>query len=99
MSKISVYIIAFNEAKKVAATIESVRWADEIVLVDSNSTDGTQEIAARMGVKIVQVEFKGFGDLRNQAIEACSYQWIFSLDADERCTTEVANEIVAIVNS
>ena len=63
MSKISVYIIAFNEAKKVAATIESVRWADEIVLVDSNSTDGTQEIAARMGVKIVQVEFKGFGDL------------------------------------
>lgn len=98
MSKISVYIIAFNEAKKVAATIESVRWADEIVLVDSNSTDGTQEIAARMGVKIVQVEFKGFGDLRNQAIKACSYQWIFSLDADERCTTEVANEIGAIVN-
>ncbi len=99
MHKISVYIIAYNEAAKVAATIESARWADEIVLIDSWSTDGTPEIATQLGAKVVQVDFKGFGDLRNQAISACSHDWIFSLDADERCTPEVAQEIQTIVNS
>ncbi len=99
MPKISAYIIAYNEAEKVKATLESVRWADEVVLVDSHSTDGTQDIAAQMGARVVQVEFKGFGNLRNQAIEACSHDWIFSVDADERCTPEVANEIKHIVNA
>jgi glycosyltransferase involved in cell wall biosynthesis len=99
MSKISVYIIAYNEAEKVAATIESARWADEVVLVDSYSTDGTQEIATRLGARVVQVEFKGFGDLRNQAIAACTHEWIFSLDADERCTPEAENEIRETIDS
>jgi glycosyltransferase involved in cell wall biosynthesis len=99
MRKISVYIIAFNEAEKVAATIESVQWADEIILVDSWSTDGTPEIATRLGAKVVQVDFKGFGDLRNQALAACSNEWIFSLDADERCTPEAEREIRETVNN
>lgn len=99
MSKISVYVIAFNEAEKVAIAIESVQWADEIVLVDSWSTDGTPEIAAKLGARVVQVDFKGFGDLRNQAIAACTHEWIFSLDADERCTPEVAQEVRAIANN
>lgn len=98
MNKVSVYIIAYNEAEKITATIESVRWADEVVLVDSWSTDGTTEIATRLGAKVVQVDFKGYGDLRNQAIAACSHEWIFSLDADERCTSEVAMEIQELVN-
>lgn len=93
MSKISVYIIAYNEVEKVTATIESARWADEIVLVDSWSSDGTPELATSLGARVVQVDFKGFGDLRNQAIAACSHEWIFSLDADERCTEKVAIEI------
>lgn len=93
MSKISVYIIAYNEVEKIRATIESVRWAHEIVLIDSWSSDGTPELASSLGAKVVQVDFKGFGDLRNQAIAACSHEWIFSLDADERCTEEVASEI------
>jgi glycosyltransferase involved in cell wall biosynthesis len=99
MSKISIYVIAFNEADKVAATIESATWADEIIVVDSHSTDRTAEIATRMGARVVQVDFKGFGDLRNQAIAACSHGWIFSLDADERCTPEAALEIRAIVDN
>lgn len=98
MQKISVYIIAYNEAEKVAQTIESVRWVDEVVVVDSNSTDGTQDIATNLGARVVQVVFEGFGDLRNQAIAACSHDWIFSVDADERCTPEVAAEVRAIVN-
>ena len=99
MPLISVYIIAFNEAEKVRATIESAKWADEIILVDSWSTDDTAEIAQSMGAKVVQVDFKGFGDLRNKALDACSHEWIFSLDADERCTSEVAAEIRKITSS
>ncbi len=99
MSKISVYIIAFNEAEKVAETIESVRWADEIVLVDSWSTDGTSDIASRLGARVVQVDFNGFGELRNKGVSECSFDWIFSLDADERCTPEVAREIRTIVGA
>ncbi len=99
MSKISVYIIAYNEADKVAAAIESVLWADEIILVDSDSTDGTPLVAEKLGAKVVQDNFKGFGDLRNQAIAACSHDWIFSLDADERCTPEAQVEIQKIVAS
>jgi glycosyltransferase involved in cell wall biosynthesis len=97
MQKISAYILTFNEAEKIKAAIETVLWADEIVVVDSNSTDGTVQIATGLGARVVQVPFKGFGDLRNQAIEACRYEWIFSLDADERCTAAVRDEILAIV--
>jgi glycosyltransferase involved in cell wall biosynthesis len=99
MSKISVYIIAYNEAEKITAAIEGVKWADEIVLVDSHSTDGTPEIAAKLGARVVQVDFQGFGDLRNQAIAACTHEWIFSLDSDERCTPEVAREVRAVANN
>ncbi len=98
MSKISVYIIAFNEAEKVAATIQSVKWADEIILVDSWSTDGTPDIAVALGAKVVQVDFTGFGNLRNHAIAACTHDWIFSVDADERCTPEVEAEIKALIS-
>ncbi len=99
MPLISVYIIAYNEAEKVRAAIDSVRWADEVVVVDSWSTDGTAELATQLGARVVQVEFKGFGDLRNQAIAACTHAWIFSLDADERCTPEAAQEIRALTQS
>ncbi|WP_138515369.1 glycosyltransferase family 2 protein [Rhodoferax bucti] len=97
MPTISVYIIAYNEVEKVRSAIESVSWADEIILVDSYSTDGTSELATQLGAKVVQVDFKGFGDLRNQALAACTHDWIFSLDADERCTPEVAREIQDLV--
>jgi glycosyltransferase involved in cell wall biosynthesis len=97
MQKISAYIICFNEAEKIKAAVESVLWADEIVVVDSNSTDGTADIAASLGARVVQVPFQGFGDLRNRAVEACRYDWIFSLDADERCTKKVRDEILGLL--
>ncbi len=94
MSKISVYIIAYNEAWKIRDAINSVLWADEIVVVDSHSTDDTATIAESMGARVVQVDFQGFGDLRNRAMAACTHDWIFSLDSDERCTREVRDEIL-----
>jgi len=97
MQKISAYILAFNEAEKIKAAVETVLWADEIVVVDSNSTDRTAEIATSLGARVVQVPFNGFGDLRNRAVEACRYDWVFSLDADERCTTAVRDEILSLV--
>ena len=94
---LSTYIIAYNEGEKIRPAINSVLWADEIILVDSYSQDDTATIAAEMGVRIVQVEFQGFGDLRNRAMAACSHEWIFSLDADERCTPAVRDEILSII--
>jgi glycosyltransferase involved in cell wall biosynthesis len=98
MQTISAYILAFNEAEKVKAAAESVLWADEIVVIDSHSTDGTAEIAAALGARVVQVPFDGFGALRNRAIEACRCDWIFSLDADERCTAAVRDEILSLLS-
>ncbi len=99
MGKISVYIIAFNEEQKIAQAVESVRWADEIIVADSHSTDRTAEIAERLGAKVVQIPFTTFGKLRNDAIAACAHDWIFSLDADERCTPEAEREIRRIIHS
>ncbi len=99
MNRISVYIIAYNEAEKIQAAVNSVLWADEIVVVDSHSTDDTVRIAESLGARVVQVDFRGFGDLRNQAMAACSHEWIFSLDSDERCTPEVRDEIRQIVQA
>lgn len=91
--KLSVYIIAYNEADKIEAAVQSVSWADEVIVVDSHSTDETAALATSFGARVVQVEFSGFGRLRNDAIASCSHEWIFSLDADERCTPEARDEI------
>ena len=98
MQKISAYILTYNEAEKIEAAISSVLWADEVVVVDSFSTDQTAQIARALGARVVDVEFKGFGDLRNRAIAACNFDWIFSLDADERCTEEVRDEILGLLS-
>jgi len=97
-ASLSVYIIAFNEVEKIKPAIESVKWADEVLVVDSNSTDGTTELAVALGARVVHVKFQGYGHLRNAAIKACKHDWIFSLDADERCTAEARGEINKILS-
>ena len=97
--KISVYIIAFNESEKIRDCINSVLWADEIIVADSHSTDGTTEIAESLGAKVVHINFDGYGKLRNEAISHCQGEWIFSLDSDERCTAEVRDEITKIIHN
>jgi glycosyltransferase involved in cell wall biosynthesis len=97
MLKISAYVIAYNEAAKIEAAVGRVLWADEVVVVDSQSTDRTVELAQALGARVVQVPFTGFGELRNRAIEACRHDWIFSLDSDERCTGAVRDEILGLL--
>jgi glycosyltransferase involved in cell wall biosynthesis len=99
MAAISACIIAYNEAAKIEAAVASVLWADEIVVVDSHSTDETAALSAALGARVVQVPFTGFGELRNRAIEACRHEWIFSLDADERCTAAARDEILQLIQS
>ncbi len=94
---VSVFILARNEAQKIGPALESVSWAAEIVVIDSFSTDGTPEIAARHGARVVQLEFRRFGELRQAGIEHTREPWIFSLDSDERCTPEARDEILRLV--
>jgi glycosyltransferase involved in cell wall biosynthesis len=95
--RVSVYVIAFNEADKIEAALQSVTWADEIVVADSFSTDGTAEIARRYTERVIQVPFEGFGKLRNDVLAQLTGDWIFSLDADERCTTASVAEIRRVI--
>jgi glycosyltransferase involved in cell wall biosynthesis len=81
MEKISAYVIAYNEAEKIGDAVKSVLWADEVIVADSDSQDATAEIAGALGARVIQIPFKGFGDLRNKAMAACRHEWIFSLDA------------------
>ena len=97
MPKVSVTIISLNEARHSAAAIESAAWADEIVLVDSGSLDGTVEIARAKGAVVASREWTGYVDQKNHAARLASHDWIFSLDADERITPALANEITALM--
>ena len=97
--EISVYIIAYNEVDKITDCINSVLWADEIIVADSNSTDGTTEIAESLGAKVIHIPFNGYGDLRNKAISNCTKEWILSIDSDERCTEDVRDEILKLIST
>lgn len=97
MPKISAYIICYNEERNIADAVKSVLWADEVVVVDSFSSDRTVEIATSLGARVVQVPFEGFGKLRTAAIASTRYEWVFSLDTDERCTEAARDEIRRIV--
>jgi glycosyltransferase involved in cell wall biosynthesis len=94
--KISATIIAFNEAENIRAACESVAWADEILLVDSRSTDGTREVAAACGARVVERDWPGFAAQKQFAAESAAHDWVFSLDADERVSGELRASVAAL---
>jgi len=83
MIKFSVVIIAFNEAHRMEPLLKSIRGADEVIVVDSMSTDQTAELAKSYGAKVIQQEFLGFGQQKQCGVDAAQNDWVFSLDADE----------------
>jgi glycosyltransferase involved in cell wall biosynthesis len=91
--KLSVTIITKNEAADIADAIESVRWADEIVVVDSESSDDTVTIARRYTGRVIVRAWPGYVAQKNYAASIASHDWILSLDADERVTAVLAEEI------
>src|SRR6266852_470581 len=97
MEKISVCILTKDDAEEIEAAVSSVRWADEVVVVDNGSTDRTVELAMALGVRVERCSLNHFGELRTRAAEACSHEWILSLDADERCTPALRDEIRALL--
>lgn len=96
--KISACIIAFNEEKNIAEAVKSVSWADEILVVDSESTDRTREIAESLGAKILVEKWQGFSKQKQFAVETAAHDWIFSLDADERVSEKLKIEIENLKN-
>ena len=94
---LSVAIITLNEEQNLARTLASVRWAEEIVVVDSGSTDRTVEIAHSFGARVIQREWPGFALQKNFAIGECNGTWILSLDADEELTPELQTQIRTIL--
>lgn len=92
--RLTVIVIACNEASNIAACLQSVAFADEVVVVDSGSTDGTPDIARRMGAVVkVTTDWPGFGPQKNRALELAQHPWVLSLDADERVSPELAGQI------
>ena len=83
---LSVAIITLNAASQLEACLQSARFADEIVVVDSGSTDGTQALAERHGARVIQQDWLGFGPQKQFAVEAACHDWVLCLDADERVT-------------
>jgi len=92
--KVSVYVIAYNDEPNMRACLESVAgWGDELIVVDSHSTDRTAAISREFTDKVHQLDFHGFGRLRNEAVALTTHEWVFSLDSDERMTPELKEEI------
>lgn len=94
---LTVSIITLNEEKNLARTLESVKkFADEIVIVDSGSTDKTEEIAKNFNAKFYFQKWLGYGPQRNKAIELASSEWVLNIDADEEISEELAKKIADI---
>jgi (heptosyl)LPS beta-1,4-glucosyltransferase len=91
--KISATIITFNEAANIGDACKSLAWADEILVVDSGSTDQTCQIAEACGARVITREWPGFALQKQFAVDQAAYDWIFSLDADERVSDELKASI------
>jgi glycosyltransferase involved in cell wall biosynthesis len=91
--KITATIITFNEAANIRAACESVSWANEILVVDSESTDATREIAEECGARVISRPWPGFAAQKQYAADEARHDWIFSLDADERVSDELRHSI------
>jgi glycosyltransferase involved in cell wall biosynthesis len=96
--KISAVIVAFNEEEKIADAVRSLEWADEIIVVDSFSTDRTREIAESFGAKVFTQKWLGFSKQKQFAVNMASFDWVFSLDADERVSEDLKDEIAQLKN-
>ena len=99
--KLSVVILAKNEEKIIKDCLESVKWADEVILVDSGSTDKTLVMAKEFGAKIVNSPSKklAFAKWRNQGLKVAQGDWLLYVDADERVTPELKKEIESLIKS
>ena len=97
MKQLSVVLITYNEERNIVDCLKSVKWTDEIVVVDANSQDGTVELCLRYTNKIFQRAWPGFGPQKNFGIDQVTSEWILIVDADERVTPALRDEIREII--
>jgi glycosyltransferase involved in cell wall biosynthesis len=93
---VSACIIAFNEADRIADCIRSVQWCDEILVVDSRSTDATRDVAAELGARVIERDWPGHVAQKQFAIRAAQHDWVMCIDADERMSPELRREVIAL---
>jgi glycosyltransferase involved in cell wall biosynthesis len=96
---ITVTLICRNEAKNIRACLQSVKWADEIIVVDAESIDGTPGMAKEFTDKIFVKDWEGYASQREFALKQASHDWVFAIDADERCSPELKEEILGVIKS
>ncbi len=96
---LSVIIIALNQEANIGDCLASVRFADEIVVVDTGSTDRTVELARASGARVVVTAWQGFAGTKNFALDQARGDWVFSLDTDERVAAALKTEILAVVQA
>jgi glycosyltransferase involved in cell wall biosynthesis len=94
--QITATIITLNEAENIRAACESVSFADEILVIDSESTDATRDIAKQCGARVIVNSWPGFAAQKQFALDHASHEWVFSLDADERVSPELQESIAAL---
>jgi glycosyltransferase involved in cell wall biosynthesis len=99
MNSLSAIVITKNEEGNIRECLESIKWANEIVIVDAGSTDRTVEIAKEYTSKIFNRPWDGYGAAKNYGLSQCTGNWILSLDADERVTSELQKEILSVLSS
>lgn len=93
MPKLSAVIITRNEARNIRRTLDAISWCDEILVVDSGSTDDTQAICMEYGARVIVRDFQGFGPQKRFAVESALYDWVLCLDADEVVPPALKQEI------
>ena len=94
---VSVVILTKNESGRIRECLESVRWADEVIVIDDESTDDTIQVAESLGARVLRRKMDIEGRHRNWAHSQTTHEWVLSLDADERVTPELAEEITALL--
>jgi glycosyltransferase involved in cell wall biosynthesis len=97
MLRVSVIVIALNQEDNIVPCLETVRWADDIVVVDSGSVDRTLELARGFTDRIFTIDWPGFGAAKNYALDQARGDWVFSLDTDERVSLALRDEIIAVL--
>ena len=96
---LSVAVITKNEAHRIARCLKSVSFSDQVVVLDSGSTDDTVKVARHLGAEVhVTPDWPGFGVQKNRALAICRHRWVLSIDADEEVSEDLRASIVAIVN-
>lgn len=94
---VSAFVITFNEEDQIRACLESLAFCDEVVVIDSFSTDRTVEICEAFGARVIQREWPGYRDQKAFGLASCTHEWVVNLDADERVSKELRESIVGVL--